>query len=294
MDRDERLNRLLLELPWLQQNRNVSIKDFARTFNLTKDQAVSDLTLLTFVGPSQFGGDLVDIQISEDYINLIDSQNHNRPVNFTPEELMVLIFAINLLSQSDASNLMIRNVLNKISRLIDSPVKSDETNFEKIIEILNQSISISKVVLLDYINGRNILKRQVKVSPLSIITKDSYKYLQCIDHQSMRVKDFRLDRILDVHLTSEDIQSSQVKVTSNKSRKISLSIPKWKKNVIEPFNLKIVEESESRLKVEFDYYDIDFVKALIYKLGKDYKILNDDSIKSTLSKLIDEDLRRLK
>ena len=61
MDNSERLKRLLLELPWLSKNKSVSIEDFCRTFSVSRDQAVNDLTLLTFVGPSQFGGDLVDI-----------------------------------------------------------------------------------------------------------------------------------------------------------------------------------------------------------------------------------------
>ena len=91
MDNSERLKRLLLELPWLSKNKSVSIEDFCKTFSVSRDQAVNDLTLLTFVGPSQFGGDLVDIQVSNNSITVVSARIRSpiaRSKSFSPSPVI--------------------------------------------------------------------------------------------------------------------------------------------------------------------------------------------------------------
>ena len=90
----ERIPRLLLELPWLIANKNVSMKTFCSQFDLNLEQAVEDLALLTFVGPGKYGGELVDIQYDDESIRVINSQGLNRAISFSSSEAMVLMLGV--------------------------------------------------------------------------------------------------------------------------------------------------------------------------------------------------------
>lgn len=292
MDNKDRLNRLLLQLPWLKQNRNVTIKDFAKTFNITQEQAIGDLTLLTFVGPSQFGGDLVDIQIIDEYITLIDSQNHNVPLKLTPEDLMVLMISINLLIQTDPTNLIARNVLHKINYLFESNQSQLDSNLSNIIETVQNCLNNKKQIFIDYINGRNIVSKDSKISPLSIIEVDGYKYLQGYEEESKIKKDYRIDRILHAKMSTDSIKIYPDSSTKKYRGHAKITFPIWLKSVIENFNLIPVKISESDLQIDFDYFDIDFIKTLIYRLGKNIKINDNKTLKNELISLVDHDIQR--
>lgn len=293
MDSTEKLRRLILELPWLSKNKSVSIEEFCATFAINRDQAIKDLTLLTFVGPSQFGGDLVDIQISDETITVIDDQNHENSIQLTPEELMVLVSSINLLMESDRTNLLLKNLFNKITTLLYEDSKVSDVNYDDVFDFITKSIKENKLIIIDYINGRNIVKEKVLVKPVSIEEHGNFKYLKAIDLGFNIRKSYRLDRILKVLLSDIKIEDSNELINNDKILQLNIRVPIWKKNILDKYNIENIKENETSLEFNLPFFDSSYVKTLIYSLGKGIKIKANEDIKKDILTQIDEDINRL-
>jgi predicted DNA-binding transcriptional regulator YafY len=293
MDNSERLKRLLLELPWLSKNKSVSIEDFCRTFSVSRDQAVNDLTLLTFVGPSQFGGDLVDIQVSNNSITVVDNQSHDSSINFTPEELMVLISSLNLLIESDKSNLVTKNLYNKIINSFNDNLESNDFNYDEILNTIEISLKDNYLIKLDYIDGRNFVRKDITAKSESIEDKGKFKYLIAIDVSNRTIKSYRLDRILKVELTDQKSKNIEISNIDQVPNKLSISVPIWKKYILDGFNIEEIESDDTSIKFDLNFYDFNFVKTFLYTLGKNIRIVAENSVRDQISNLIKDDIKRI-
>jgi predicted DNA-binding transcriptional regulator YafY len=292
MDNSERLKRLLLELPWLSKNKSVSIEDFCKTFSVSRDQAVNDLTLLTFVGPSQFGGDLVDIQVNNNSITVVDNQSHDSSINFTPEELMVLISSLNLLIESDKSNLVTKNLYNKIINSFNDNLESNDFNYDEILNTIEISLKDNYLIKLDYIDGRNFVRKDITAKSESIEDKGKFKYLIAIDVSNRIIKSYRLDRILKVELTDQKSKNIEISNIDQVPNKLSISVPIWKKYILDGFNIEEIESDDTSIKFDLNFYDFNFVKTFLYTLGKNIRIVAENSVRDQISNLIKEDIKR--
>jgi len=293
MDSSERLKRLILELPWLSKNKSVTIDQFCKTFSISQEQAVKDLTLLTFVGPSQFGGDLVDIQISDEIITVVDNQKHGNSMRFTPEELMVLIASLNLLIQGDQTNLTLKSLNDKIISLFYKETIEKQNKYENILIVLQNSIESKKLINMDYIDGRNYVKQNLLIKVLAIDDMGGFKYLQGIDCRNNSTKSYRLDRILRVSLSDEKHDTASNSLVDRESFDVNIVAPYWKKSIIEKFNLDNVQYENNTLDFHLTFFDLNFVKTLIYSLGSQIKVKADKSVKNEILGLIKQDLDRL-
>lgn len=293
MDSSERLKRLILELPWLSKNKSVTIDQFCKTFSISQEQAVKDLTLLTFVGPSQFGGDLVDIQISDEIITVVDNQKHGNSMRFTPEELMVLIASLNLLIQGDQTNLTLKSLNDKIISLFYKETSEKQNKYENILIVLQNSIESKKLINMDYIDGRNYVKQNLLIKVLAIDDMGGFKYLQGIDCKSNSTKSYRLDRILRVSLSDEKHDTASNSLVDRESFDVNIVAPYWKKSIIEKFNLENVQYENNTLEFHLTFFDFNFVKTLIYSLGSQIKVKADKSVKNEILGLIKQDIDRL-
>jgi len=293
MDSSERLKRLILELPWLSKNKSVTIDQFCKTFSISQEQAVKDLTLLTFVGPSQFGGDLVDIQISDEIITVVDNQKHGNSMRFTPEELMVLIASLNLLIQGDQTNLTLKSLNDKIISVFYKETSEKQNKYENILNVLQNSIESKKLINMDYIDGRNYVKQNVLIKVLAIDDMGGFKYLQGIDCRNNSTKSYRLDRILRVSLSDEKHDTASNSLVDRESFDVNIVAPYWKKSIIEKFNLDNVQYENNTLEFHLTFFDFNFVKTLIYSLGSQIKVKADKSVKNEILGLIKQDIDRL-
>lgn len=293
MDSSERLKRLILELPWLSKNKSVTIDQFCKTFSISQEQAVKDLTLLTFVGPSQFGGDLVDIQISDEIITVVDNQKHGNSMRFTPEELMVLIASLNLLIQGDQTNLTLKSLNDKIISVFYKETSEKQNKYENILNVLQNSIESKKLINMDYIDGRNYVKQNVLIKVLAIDDMGGFKYLQGIDCKNNSTKSYRLDRILRVSLSDEKHDIASNSLVDRESFDVNIVAPYWKKSIIEKFNLENVQYENNTLDFHLTFFDFNFVKTLIYSLGSQIKVKTDKSVKNEILGLIKQDIDRL-
>ena len=88
---NERLRRLLVMLPWLQEQGTVSTREMADRFNLTVDELITDLTLASLCGVSQDPRDLIDLWVDENEVHFGIPKYFERPLRLTIPEAFSLI-----------------------------------------------------------------------------------------------------------------------------------------------------------------------------------------------------------
>ena len=146
---------------------------------------------------------------------------------------------------------------------------------------------------MDYIDGRNYVKQNLLIKVLAIDDMGGFKYLQGIDCKSNSTKSYRLDRILRVSLSDEKHDIASNSLVDRESFDVNIVAPYWKKSIIEKFNLDNVQYENNTLDFHLTFFDLNFVKTLIYSLGSQIKVKADKSVKNEILGLIKQDIDRL-
>ena len=291
----ERIPRLLLELPWLFQNRNVSLDTFCKEFSLTREQAIDDLTLLTYVGPGRFGGELVDIQFDEENISVIDSQGFNRSFKLNSFEALLLLLGVKFISEHSNNSSTLKIVENKLVDLIDNnhiaKMRVSNMNINK--QVISESISGDNEVLINYINSNFGTSTQRRVKPLTIYSIEGNEYFDALTNENGSRKTFRLDRLVSVEAASDKIITEKPLSEQRNISKVKISSPAWNLSRILDLGLttQIIDE---RLIIEMDIYDEDYLLDLIIRLGLDTQIECETKIKSNLLAILNKRIEKVK
>jgi len=290
----ERIPRLLLELPWLIANKNVSMKSFCSQFDLNLEQAVEDLALLTFVGPGKYGGELVDIQYDDESIRVINSQGLNRAISFSGSEAMVLMLGVKQIIDNSRDVSIAKIVENKLLGLIDdSYVIDDLQKYNNFKNQLEASLKNNYAVEIDYVNSVLGVSSKRVVQVTKLYNSEGNDYFDAIDSKSGKVKIFRIDRIVTLReLDQELIKTIPVKSDSN-SFKVKITTKPWFTSRIASLGLKH-QIIDNLLVIEMEFYDEKFLLDLLLRLDAEAKIESSEKVKKETLKILDERIKRMK
>ena len=284
MIKNDRISRLLLELPWLIQNKNTSIDSFCKEFNISRDEAIKDLSLLTYVGPGKFGGELVDIQYDDDNISVIDSQGFDRPLKLNNIEAVLLLLGVKNLGETSKNRHELIEVENKLTQLIESDfdqvIQQEKYFFNR--DLVKEAIMKGHQLLIHYVDSSLRLSSERLITPLEITGLDAKEYLTAIDTNNNLRKSFRLDRIVSIDVIQ--VKGSQVEFTQNVAYvdKVILRTKSWNVSNILDMNIPY-SISGDELIIEMNLIDTEYLLEIILRLDKNVKI---DCSKDTKDKLI--------
>jgi len=287
MTKNERLSRLLLELPWLIQNRNTSIDTFSDQFDISRDEAIKDLSLLTYVGPGRFGGELVDIQYDDENVSVIDSQGFDRPLKFNNIEAVLLLLGVKSLSEVSNEISDIKNVEIKLSKLIESDIASGGTQEEYAIkrDVIDKAILNKKQLVIHYVDSNLRLSSERSISPIAIKTLESKEYVSAFDNDSKQNRSFRIDRIVKIRLGDIDSLISNVAQENSSSEKIIIKSRSWNASNIDDLNIPYIINGDEMI-INVELHDTNYLLEIILRLDPTAEVncskQSRDKLKMTL------------
>ena len=288
MTKNERLSRLLLELPWLIQNRNTSIDTFSDQFDISRDEAIKDLSLLTYVGPGRFGGELVDIQYDDENVSVIDSQGFDRPLKFNNIEAVLLLLGVKNLSEVSNEISDIKNVEIKLSELIESDIASVGAQEEYAIkrDVIDKAILNKKQLVIHYVDSNLRLSSERSISPIAIKTLESKEYLSALDNDSKQNRSFRLDRIVKIRLVDLDSLISNAAQDNSSSEKIIIKSRSWNASNIDDLNIPYIINGDEMI-IDVELHDTNYLLEILLRLDPTAEVncskKTRDRLKMTLS-----------
>lgn len=285
--KSERIPRLLLELPWLRHNRNVSFDSFCAEFDLTFQEAVEDLSLLTYVGPGKFGGELVDIQYDDENITVIDSQGLNKPLRFNRFEATVMMLGVRLIGEYSKEAPII-SVEKKLTQLINDKNVSSENNNRYIenFEEIKKAIKDANSLRIDYVKSNYQTTTNRIIFPNRTYTINGIDYFDAINKSDGILKTYRVSRIVNISSMKEIREQRDVNIQLQSRNMATLRCKKWYVSRILDSNLEYIVSGEDVI-INIEFFDDDYLLDLILRLGPETKVECEQSIKNRLRDLLD-------
>lgn len=289
MTKNDRLSRLLLELPWLIQNKNTSIDNFCAQFDISHDEANKDLSLLTYVGPGRFGGELVDIQYDDENISVIDSQGFDKPLRLNNIEAVLLLLGVRNLSEISKDKQEILDIDIKLSGLIESDIADEKykQEYSNKKNRIKEAIANRKQLVIHYIDSHLKLTSERSITPIEIKTLDTKEYLTALDNNSSQKRTFRLDRIIEVAVVPLDALPQEITQNNIYSEKISLRTKSWNASNILDLNIPYTRSGD-QLHIEMDLIDPEYLLEIILRLDDKTELVCSKKMKSNLQKMLND------
>jgi len=294
MIKNDRLSRLLLELPWLIQNKNTSIDIFCTQFNISRDEAIKDLSLLTYVGPGRFGGELVDIQYDDDNISVIDSQGFDRPLKLNNIEAVLLLLGVKNLGEMSKDKHELIDVETKLTKLIESDAANENRHKEYSVkrDLVKEAISKGYQLRIHYVDSSLKLTTERLITPVEITGLDAKEYLTAIDINSNQRKSFRIDRIVkvvEIPIKSTQTEQPQIEAVVEK---IIMRTKSWNASNIIDMNIPFSISGDEMI-IEMNLLDSDYLLEIILRLDRNIQITCSKETKDRLSELLDNRIKSI-
>jgi len=217
----ERLNRLLLMVPFLARDEGATVDELCSKFGITEPELMHDLDTLRMCGvPDYTPADLMDYWIEGGRVHMMMADYFSRPLNMTRQEALSLFVAGSALVRSGVFEEKgpLDSALAKIERLLSAESKEE---LEKVIshievemrayegnmrEIIDEGLEKGMNLELDYWTFSRDEMTSREVEPLSLVCSQGFWYLLAWCRLSDDFRLFRLDRIASVRLTDTPVQ----------------------------------------------------------------------------------------
>lgn len=203
-----RLDRILAMVPWLLANPGVRIDDVAERFGTTPREVASDLDVLGFCGvPGYGGGDLVEVSVLGDRVEVRMADFFRRPLRLELGEAMTLLLAGRALL--GAPDLADPDALRRAVRRLETALGAASVEVDlsapdrALLARLRDATEHGRVVRLRYRSASSERETSRVVEPWALVAAGGSWYLRGHCRQAQARRDFRVDRIREATVTDE-------------------------------------------------------------------------------------------
>lgn len=206
-----RFSRLLAMVPYFQARQGIELAEAARDLGVSQQQLTKDLEQLFVCGlPGHAGGDLIDIQFWDGFVNVQFAAGMDHPMRLTGTEANVLLVALRMLldSQGALDGDAIRRAMVKVEAAAGSSramvVDADTAPVEHPASAtLRSAVAGRRALRLRYYTPSRDKVTERVVDPIRVEMVDGHSYLDawCRDSEGRRL--FRFDRVRGADVLEE-------------------------------------------------------------------------------------------
>ncbi|HEU4362304.1 MAG TPA: YafY family protein [Mycobacterium sp.] len=206
----KRLVRLLSMVPYLQTHPGVNPEKAATDLGVSKKQLMADLNMLYLdCGlPGHFGGDLIDLEISEDYLGVNFTAGMNRPLRLTALEATAVLVALRALTELPGlvDPQAARSAIAKIEAAAGAaghPQGEPAAGETPAAATVRDAVHRHRALALDYYSASRDTASHRVVDPIQVVVIAGQSYLEAWCRAAEGVRLFRFDRIDSAEVRDE-------------------------------------------------------------------------------------------
>lgn len=308
----ERLNRLLVMVPFLARDEGATVGELCRKFGITEPELMHDLDTLRMCGvPDYTPADLMDYWIEGGRVHVMMADYFARPLNMTRQEALSLFVAGSALVRSGVFDEKgpLDSALAKIERVLSIETKEE---LEKVIshievemrsyegtmrEIIDEGLEKGMNLEIDYWTfSRDEMTRR-EVEPLSLVCSQGFWYLLAWCRLSGDYRLFRLDRIASVRMTDNPVEE-RVRESfdvprvvgeyrpGRKAHQVRLTFDgKQGRRIVEQWPVaQVTEKPDGSLAVELRTRNLAWLATYLLRFGDLVGVEGPKELKSMLAK----------
>ena len=207
---EDQLKRMLQLVPFLVHNQGLHIQDVANHFGVTRGELEADLRILICSGlPEGYPDDLLDIQWEDDHVFITQDLDLKRPVRFTVEEACALLTGLetlNGLPDLPGGGALESVTLKLLAAAGEEGLRAASIAGPQVAPAdagihatIRQAIESRSQLHLAYLSPQRDAVSERDVDPLRLYSLDNTWYFEAWCHLVQGLRNFRLDRIQDIH-----------------------------------------------------------------------------------------------
>ena len=220
---EDQLKRMLQLVPFLVHNQGLHIQDVADQFGISRKELEDDLQILICSGlPEGYPDDLLDIHWDDDHVYITQDLDLTKPVRFTVEEACALLAGLETLNglPEVAEGGALESVTLKLlaaageeglraASLAGPEVAPADARTHATVR---QAIESRSQLRLTYLSGQRDTITERDVDPFRLYSLDNTWYFEAYCHLVHGLRNFRLDRVQEVHPNGAPISADIVPV----------------------------------------------------------------------------------
>lgn len=199
----DRMVRLLNLVPYLRAHPGVSPAKAAADLGLTTKQLMKDLSSLYLdCGlPGHWGGDLIDLDISEDRLGVTFTAGMDRPLHLTSIEATAVLVALRALAElpglvdPQAARSAIAKITAAAGRSVAPQPEPVTTAEAPAITAVRDALQHRRALAIDYYSASRDTTSHRIVDPIRVAVIAAQSYLEAWCRTAEGVRLFRFDRI---------------------------------------------------------------------------------------------------
>ena len=203
----ERTSRALDLIPFVTNNPGLSIAELAERFDSKPSQIFKDLEMLFMCGlPGYSHLELIDMELSEEYVAINNPQNLDRPRKFSFQEIASLILGLQALSSISRDPVLSGRIADLLIRLQTMVSEGERSQLELLSvqseskpgewdEVIATAALNQRAVDIEYLSARTDSISQRTIFPEYTYGSRGYLYTKALCLLTGEVRHFRHDRI---------------------------------------------------------------------------------------------------
>lgn len=290
---EERLQRLLVMLPWLMEREQVPIAEVADRFDLTIEEVHGDLELVSMCGLPPFVDELIDLFIDDDIVYIGVPRLFTRPLRLTSIEAFELVLAVEAARQLPGvdPNGPLSRAVDKLADVIElDGALALDLQRPADAELLSQAARRGEVMMIEYWTPARDEVTSRRLVPRLVFTDRGNWYMTAVtaidgddgepamDPESART--FRIDRIVSMTSTGTFVELDDVELPvpgewfdDPEVERATLVLRGSARWVVERYPTDEVETlADGSLRVVLPVVDPAWLARLLVRLGPDARV----------------------
>jgi proteasome accessory factor C len=210
----ERVQGLLLMMPWLVERKRARIDEMASTFGIDRDDLVDDLMLATCCGtPPYTPLELIEIFVDDDEVWVELPRFFTRPLRLTVAEAFALCAVAETARQLPGAGhaTALASAVDKLAQVtqFDEAIVVERPDDPKLRELIELCERLEHATI-DYFSPISGKESSREVVPQRVWVGDDHWYLDAFDLSVNEHRVFRVDRITSLQATGRFAASDTV------------------------------------------------------------------------------------
>ena len=195
----ERVEGLLVMLPWLISRKRVKLSDMAKQFKLSEKELMNDLMMAAMCGVPPYTPDaLIDVFVDEGEVVAEVPLMFSRPLQLNSAELFALqAMGSAALSMPGADKKgPLASALKKLQPLLPKgDVVEVDVRAVRYLPEAQHAVASGQFVAIDYFSPISGTHSSRTIFPRAVFEQMGHWYVRADDDQSGEIRNFRIDRI---------------------------------------------------------------------------------------------------
>ncbi len=270
-------------LPWLMERGEVPLAEMADRFDLTEDELVKDIELVSMCGLPPFVDELIDVWIDDGMVSTGIPRVFTRPLRLTAPEGFALLAAARVAMQmpgADADGALAR-ALDKLAEVLGDDAVVVDSDAPPAAEAITAAAADRARLRVSYWSAGADARSEREITPRRVFLDRGRWYVIADDHRSGEQRTFRIDRIDHWERTGQIDEPREVAAPTGDDWFVDAGLPVARLEllagagwVVERYPTRSVERHGDASVVELTVTHERWLEELLLRLGPSATVLS--------------------